>query len=346
MAWSVSWSVTVDGANMTDRWNPYLTAIEVSDKDGTASDTANLTFDDSDGQCILPRDGGRVVIALEGVKVFEGTVDEVRSTGARGQGRLLTISCKGFDSRGKIKEPQDFHKDDASLQAFMNDAAKRAGLNSVRIDPDFAQITRDYWSADSESFIHLGERIARELGGTFKVRGDTAVLAKRGEGASPAGGALPIVRGVWGDNLISWDIAPFLGRPRHTKARVRWFDRKAARWKEEDVEVKGESPPAATSLKFTAGDKDTAQRRAKAKKSESERDGGEGSARILLDPTAQAEGTFVLVGARPGINGSYRIAGVTHACDRSGGSQTSLDLKQPQGDAGKDGRSAPLGVAQ
>ena len=171
MAWSVSWSVTLDGANMTDRWNPYLTSIEVSDKDGTASDTANLTFDDSDGQCILPSNGGRVVIALEGMKVFEGTVDEVRSTGARGQGRLLTVSCKGFDSRGKVKEPQDFHKDDATLQAFMDDAAKRAGLKSVRIDPDFAQIRRDYWSADSESFIHLGERIARELGGTFKIQG-------------------------------------------------------------------------------------------------------------------------------------------------------------------------------
>ncbi|MFN3890184.1 MAG: phage late control D family protein [Beijerinckiaceae bacterium] len=345
MAWSVSWAVTVDGANMTDRWNPYLTSIEVSDKDGTASDTANLTFNDSDGQCILPRDGGGVVIELEGVKVFEGTVDEVRSTGARGQGRLLTVSCKGFDSRGKVKEPQEFHKDDASLQEFMDDAARRAGLKSVRIDPDFAQIRRDYWSADSESFIHLGERLARELGGTFKIRGRTAVLVKRGEGASPAGSAMPIVRGVWGDNLISWDIAPFVGRPRHTKARVRWFDRKAARWKEEDVQVDGQTPPAATSPKFTAGDKETAQRRAKAKKSESERDGGEGSARILLNPTAQAEGTFVLVGARPGIDGAYRIAGVTHACDRSGGSQTSLDLKQPQGEAGKDGRSAtPAGT--
>ncbi|MDP2358627.1 MAG: late control D family protein [Beijerinckiaceae bacterium] len=340
MAFQVSWSVTVDGASMTDRWNPYLTSIEVSDKDGTASDTANLTFDDSEGQCILPSNGGRVEIELEGVKVFEGTVDEVRSTGARGQGRLLTVSCKGFDSRGKAKEPQDFHKDDATLKEFLEDSAKRAGLKGVRIDPDFAQIKRDYWSADSESFIHLGERIARELGGTFKVRGDTAVLAKRGEGASPAGGAMPSVVGAWGDNLLSWDIAPFVGRPRHTKARVRWFDRNEARWKEEDVEVQGDTPPATASPKFTAKDKDTANRRAKGKKSESERDGGEGSVRILLDPTAQAEGTFMLIGARPGIDGEYRISSVTHKCDRSGGSITALDLKQPKGDAGKDKRSA------
>ncbi|MDP2356223.1 MAG: hypothetical protein Q8M31_09215 [Beijerinckiaceae bacterium] len=99
---------------------------------------------------------------------------------ARGQDRLLTVSCKGFDSRGKTKEPQDFHKDDATLKDFLEESAKRAGLKSVRVDADFAQIKRAYWSADAESFIHLGERIARELGGTFKIRGDTAVARRSG----------------------------------------------------------------------------------------------------------------------------------------------------------------------
>jgi phage protein D len=59
-----------------------------------------------------------------------------------------------------------------------------------------------------------------------------------------------------------------------------------------------------------------------------------------LPVEAQAEGTLVLSGARPGIDGSYRIVSVTHKETRSGGATTSLELKQPTGGAGNDGRKA------
>lgn len=237
MAWSVSWEVIIDGEPMTDVMNPYLMSIEVSDKDGTSSDTATLIFDDQDGQVQFPPTGARVVIIIDDVEVFEGTTDEPRSGGARGQGMILTVPCKGFDGRGKVKESLNFHKDDATLQEFLDEAAKRAGVKTVRIDPEFAQIKRDWWSPGGANFLHLGESLARELGGTFKLQGDTAVLAKRGQGASPVGGSMPTITARRGVNLLSWDIAPKTERPRHQKARVRWFDRKDAKFKEEDVDI-------------------------------------------------------------------------------------------------------------
>jgi uncharacterized protein len=339
MPWKVSWRVSVDGADMSDRMNPFLISIEVTDRDGTASDTAALTFDDSDGQCILPRPGARVAIDLQAVNVFAGIVDETRSRGDRGGGRTLAVSCKGFDGRGKAKESLIFHKDDTTLGDFLGEAAQRAGLAGITVDPAFARARRNHWSADGETFLHLGRRLAEEFGATFKVRGDRAVLAKRGTGATPGGQVLPTVRAQWGGNLMSWDIAPFTGRRRFGKARVRYFDRKAATWKDVDVEIDRAGAPATNVVRYPKAEKAQAEAVGDARRRESEREGGEGSVKIDLDPSARAEGACLVAGARPGVDGLYRIVGVTHRAARSGGAETSLELKQPHGEAGKDGRS-------
>jgi uncharacterized protein len=340
--WTVPWKVIVDGVDMSDRMNDFLLSIEVTDKAGSASDTASLKFDDSDAKMFLPKDGAKVKIEVKGATIFEGVTDEIRSSGARGQGRMMSVSCKGMDSRGKVKEPLAVHKDNCTLQAFLDACAEDAGIKSVTIDPEFKGQSRDYWTSDGESFVHLGQRIAEELGGSFKIRGDKAVLAKRGEGKTPGGQSLPTVTAEYGVNLISWDVAPFTGRNRYTKAKVRYFDRKEAKYKEEDVEIKGKSgqPESTDAVRFTAGDKDQAKLIAKGRKAESEREGGEGSVRIDIDVAARAEGTCRVVGTRPGVDGEYRIESVSHSLTRSGGAISTLELKQPQGKAGQDERKA------
>jgi len=442
--WSASWSVSIDGRDISSRLNPHLESIEVTDKDGTSSDTCRLVLDDSEAKIKLPRAGGLIAVTLERVEVFRGTIDEIQSTGTRGQGRIITLSAKGFDSRGKVKAPLDFHRDNTSLQTFLDDAARRAGLATVTVDPAFGSIVRDYWSADGESFVHLCERLAREFGGTFKVKADRAVLARRGEGLTPSGKPMPSLTGTFGDNLISWDISPFVGRPRGTKARVKFYDRKTARYETREVEIEptqysagdkekieaafadtGKSPreftpqemavirqaydaagnPIGTvtdavkatvrsafdeltaeprtyspeemtairaafdapnetmtrayseqemaairkafdepdtviSPTYSAANGEAAETTAKGKKSDSQRKSGEGSVQLILTPQARVEGTFVIKGARPGIDGSYRIGGVTHRLDRSGGSTTELELKQPGKGTGSDTRSS------
>jgi phage protein D len=337
MNWKVSWKVQVDGRDVTSAMRPYLIDIEVQDKAGSVSDTCSLTFDDRDGQALLPRDGALVSVYLEGVLVFEGTVDSCRSSGSRGSGRTLKVSAKGFDSRGKVKQPQNFHKDDATLQEFLEDAAKQAGLNEVRIDPELADITRDYWAAEGESFLHIGERLAREHHATFKIRGKTAVLVRRGKDQG-----LPTVHGRVGDNVISWDIAPYTGRKVFTKAKVSWFDRGEATFREEEVEfaLDRDLPEAENVIRSIAADQDQAKAIGEARKSEAGREGGEGNVELDLTDEAQAEGMFILSGARRGVDGSYRIECVRHKASRSGGSTTTLELKQPGGGAGKDGRKA------
>lgn len=153
MPWIVDWKITVDGQDMSAAMKPYLINVEVTDKEGTASDTCSLTLDDTGGQIRLPKEGAAVTVALMGATAFAGIVDTVRSTGTRGGGQLLMVSAKGFDSRGKVKEGQSFHKDDATLDQFLSEAATAAGF-SIVIAEALGSIRRDYWAAEGRAFWH------------------------------------------------------------------------------------------------------------------------------------------------------------------------------------------------
>lgn len=324
--WSVDWEVLVGGEDRTPEMRPYLIDVSVTDKEGTASDSCSLTFDDSDGSINLDIEGREIEVRLNGYSVFQGTVETARSTGSRGGGRLVPVTAKGFDTRGKAKEAQAFHKDDATLEEFLGEAAREAGF-SLSIDPALGGITRDYWAADYESFLDLGEKMAREVNGTFKLRGRKAVLVKRGATG------LAAVSGVVGPggNVISWDLAPFTGRPAFTRAEARWFDRKEARFKTQsiDIDLGRDLPDAVNHTRFALGDEAQAKLRAEGREGEAKRDAGGGTVELDLAPEAQAEAPFVLSGAKPDIDGRWRIVSVTHKANRNGGSTTGLEVKEP-----------------
>lgn len=335
MPWTVDWQVFVNGQDMSGDMRPYLMDIEVVDKAGSSSDSCSLKLDDTDGKLAFPAEGSEVSVYLMGVPVFEGVVDDTKSSGSRGGGRILTVNAKGFDTRGKAKEGQDFHKDDATLGDFLKESASKAGY-SISVDPSLASKQRPYWSADGESFLGVGERLAREFNATFKIRGTQAVFVPRN---SSLLGAVTGKVGP-GGNVISWDISPYTGRQAWTKAKARWFDRKTAKFEEKEVEINTGRPlPDSTnSVRSLAADEGQATDLTDGRKSEATREGGQGSVEIDLMPGAQAEAMFVLTGARAGVDGTYRIESVKHKASRTGGATTSLDLKQPQVGGGTDSR--------
>ena len=344
--WQVEWRVTIDGKDASDRMNPYLTSIEVEDKKGKSGDTCNLEFDDTDGQCVLFQGGEHVQIELAGTEAFEGYLDTPDWTLDRGGGRRLTCKGTSYDSRGKVKDGQAWHKDDATLGEFMKEAAKRAGLDSITIDPELAKIKRDYWSPDGASFLHTGESIADEVGGVFKIKGKKAVLAKRGGGTTAGGTEMPVKQltvgsGDTAGNVRSARIKPFTGRSNVSKVKIRHYDRDKAKWVEEDAEIErrdDKAPESVERVRYSAADKDSAEVIGKGKKAKNKEDGGAGSIVIDLDPTIVAGMKVALAGARDGIDGQFEVESARHKATRSGAAETSLEVKHPGGDAGKDKR--------
>lgn len=336
--------VKIDGADISSALFPYLIKLSVSDKAGISSDTASIDLDDSSGDILLPPEKAKIEILLGSdlngsSVVFKGVVDSVKSKGSRSSGRTLTISAKGYDEHGKAKQQRRKHWDNAPLSTVMADAGKLAGIANVIVDPDLGKLVRKYWAMQGESFIHFGQRIAKEIGATFKVADTTAIMAQRNGGKSASGLALPSIRAAWGENLISWEIEPFAGRGRFKKTKARWYDRKAAEWKEESLEIEDDDVEAEYSDRYTAADQDEAKAATKSRKADVDRSKGGGTVTIDGTAAAQPEANLILVGARDGIDGEYRIDTVDHDYDRSSGWTTNNSVKQPQGSAGKDSRA-------
>ena len=322
-----SYTITVAGADVSSRVRPWLIDLSVTDKAGTTSDQASLSLNDANGQLAIPASRSPMTITLNGVPVFTGFVDDVRSEGDRRSGRILTIDAKGLDTGGAAKEPKEKHWDDAPLGSVLNEAGQEAGLSGVQVHGEFAGLARDYWVMDGESFIAFGRRLARELGATFKIFGNTAAFVPRGIGLSATGLALAPVSATWGDNLIGWSLAPRLSRPAFAQVAGRWYDLIEARYK---TETGGAGAGEANfDVPETLADADTAGRAAGSEADASDRQTGGGTVEIVGNPMAMAEAPCIVSGARTGIDGAWRIDGVTHRLARGGGFVTTLDLAQP-----------------
>ena len=336
MAKRALYSVEAGGSNISALLAPVLTSLSVSDKVGTHADTANLAIDDTGGRIILPRIGARLVISLgwsdQGLRqVFDGTVDEITSSGSRSAGRALMLTAKGMDTTGKAKEGQQRHWDSASVATILRDAAAPAGITEIEIDPALAGITRAYFEMRDESLIHAAERLAREIGGNFRLQGKQLILSRRGTGYSAQ------IDARWGDNLHSWDMTPALGRTRFSAVRTRWYDLQAAAWRvmEDATALRVDAVLADRLPRANAAE---ASEQNRSDRATSERDAGGGTVVIEGNTAAIPDGLCILSGARPGVDGAYRIESVTHSYSRGGGFVTTLTLREPQGRAGTDPR--------
>lgn len=339
MSFPVTWRVMINGNDASSRMNPFVQSIECSGKAGGTADSATITFNDHGGQIILPPKNTPIQIYIQERLRFEGKTDVPQAVKTRGGGQALEVSCSSIDKGGKAKQAQRAHADDCTLKDFLEQSAKRAGM-SIKVDDSLGAIHRDHWSTRGQNFLQLGQAMADELGATFKVRGSQAVFAKRGQGAAPGGGTTPTIKAISGVNLIECRLSPYEGRPRFAKARVRFYDRGEAKWKQKEVEVGTLSGDVADVVGGSQADEASAGDAAEGRKTASEREGGSGSITILLNVDAEAEGICEVEGVRPGIDGPYRIETWRDKVERDGGAETELTLKQPQGSAGEDDRKA------
>lgn len=332
-----SYKVVIAGRDVTSLFNPILKELEVQRSAGEASDTCSITLADKDGLVLLPKKREPVLVELNGIWAFEGYVSDVNSTGSKGDGRKLKVSASSIDQGGKAKEPSLRHKDKGTLQQVAQQWGQKAGIQ-MRVLGSLAEVERDYWLQQNESFVSWGQRIAREVGGTLKIIGNRGFLSPRNEGISASGRPLTPIKAAWGVNLEEWDISPIIARPKYNKVALSYFDRSKGERVEIDVDTGIADVDTKLRSLLTVANESQARKRGEAHGKESDREKGGGTVTIIGDATAEPEAVCTVVGTRSGIDGAYQIDTVTHKVTKSDGFSTTIGLKQPKGGAGTDAR--------
>ena len=343
LAWSrARYAITFGGASVDDRIAPYLMRVEVVLNEEADADTATILLSDYLPGSVppmpafaLPPKGTPVTIALGSTAgvlalVFTGFVETARSRGDRGGGRSIEIRCTSLDTTSDAKSPKARHKDDATLGDAAAEFGSSGGL-TIEVHASLASITRPYWTMDGESAIGWGRRVAREVGGLFKVVGTKGVIVPKGAGLSASGRALPPITVTYGVNVISWDLAPESGRPPFAEVAARWYDPVQAKWLEQIVTVTGGTGGSREAVRHARADEREAGSAAGAEARDQEHETGGGTVDIDGLATAEAGAPVIVSGLHPDIDMTYTARSVTHALDRSRGFVTRLGLARPRG---------------
>lgn len=338
------YKVIIGGVDVTSRFYPRLLDLSIERAAGQATDSADIKLADPDGTTFMPSDRAPIDIYLAGHWAFTGFVTEVSCTLDKKGGREMNISAESADHGAKPKEPSLRHKDKATLATVAQEFGAKAGL-SVQVLGSIASVEREYWLQQNESFLSWGQRMAREVGGTFKVIGNRAFLAARNEGLSASGQPLTPIAATVGVNLLECNVTPIVSRPKYKNVKLSYFD--IAKGEKVEVEMDTGITDVDVILRSTlaVANKDQAEQKAKSLSKESDREKGQGSVTIIGDARAEPEALCILSGMRPGADGAYRIDAVSHRLDKGSGFTTTLQLRQPQQGAGTDSRGSKTASA-
>jgi phage protein D len=339
--------IWINGHHVTDRLDPYLISVTVRDMIN-GHDECSIELDDRNGQVPMPPMGAALLISMGWhseylVGMFHGYITDVASAGSRGPGRRLFIQGKGISSLDDSKTmfqqawgegagPGQEEGQKIPVSQVVQDMAKNAGF-SATVGPGIGSISRDYWSSMNESLQHGLGRLARELGGVFKMNGKSAVLTDFG--MNGAGQWMGTIDAIWGENLIQWNIHPFIGKPQYGNMSSQMFNMGKAQFESIAKGVQGMIPfggasGAAQNTAHTVPNETVGGQQNQGEQQVGDRQEGTGYVMINGEPKARA-GMFCEVHkVRPGVDGRYGIKQADHIYSRSGYT-TRLTLEKPMG---------------
>lgn len=186
-----------DGTDLTDRVNPRLLDLTLTEKSGEEADTLEVTIHNHDRALAPPRKGAVLDLALgwkSGPDVTPGLVskgrfivDESRRAGPPDR---VTLRARAADFAGDFKRRRDQMWRDTTLGAILSAIAGRNGL-TPRIDPALARTAIATLEQRAKSDMTFVRDLGRRFDAIAAPKGGALVFMPVGATTTATGKPLP-----------------------------------------------------------------------------------------------------------------------------------------------------------
>jgi hypothetical protein len=325
--------IWVDERNVTAKFDPYLISVRVMD--GKTTPMCEIELDDRDARLDIPHQRSKIWVFLGWVnesttKIFEGWVTQVECGFGRKQGGrrmwvyaaggkfvTSTITTPMSNSMGNGADPGKEVGPPRPLGNWLQEVARSNNM-TAKVHPQLAKITRDYWQQSGESLIHIGERLARQFGATFRIVGNSVEFSMPGDDVD--GKHRGTIDGIWGKNLIAYRVHPWVARSTWGGASQHYYSTLMGTWKKLAAKFGLNMPWSEAMNKFAPPAPAPNSQEADQQNSGVRQGMFTGQGRIVIngEPAAVFQGHIMVRGARPGVDGLWRITMAEHRYSRQG----------------------------
>jgi uncharacterized protein len=301
----------------TGALNDRLLALEVTDQEGSQSDTVRILVDDRNGMLAIPPKGSVISVAMgyrETGLSFMGlfTIDTVTLSGWPQQ---MEIQAKSMDFTKLMKEQRSKHYDKKTLGDICDEIAGRHGLVNGCVGT-MAQLKYDSVGQTEESDAHFLQAMADAHDGVFGVKNGVLILRKKAENLQ--GFAIVTRPG----NVMDYQFS-FVDRNAHQGGEADWWDRKEAKRQRTKRYGKpgagrGPSPAKSRVANLETNGEIIAEDRAQSRINSLARAEKHLSMTVVGSQYLRAEMILIVAGVRPVVDGAYRIKSVVHSLTGDG----------------------------
>lgn len=324
-----AFKVTLDGADLTDKVAPRLTALRLTDKRAGEADEVELSLHDTDGKLAIPKRGALIAVSLGWVRgsgLPIGMIDKgtftVDSVSHSGPPDIITISARSADFTGDLATRRTGSYRQMTLGAIAQEVAGRHGL-IAQVAPSLASIDVEVRAQTAKSDIAMLRELGRRYDAVATVKRGKLILAPIGAGTTAGGKTIPAA------TIVRADIE----RHRYSLASRDEYDGVQADYHDQ-AEAKRHSVTAGGSkrrkhLRRVFANRQDAQAAASAEHGRLQR----GAAKLDLDfalgrPDLYPDRPVTVAGFKAEIDAlSWLIVEAEHTMDAQGGLRTRLSLE-------------------
>lgn len=222
-----------DGTDLTDKINPRLLELQLTEKRGGEADELSITLHNHDGLLAAPSKGKYLSLQLgwiSGDDVPIGLVDKGRfkvdEVNERGPPDVVVIRARSADLTGDYRKRRTQNWRDTTIGALLGTIARRNGA-TAQVHPDLAgkpiAVIEQHNKSDMAFVKDLGSRY--DALATWKDK--KLLFMPVGSATTASGKAIPVVTIARTDGWM-WEAGD-AEREEHDGAEAQWHDKGAGK---------------------------------------------------------------------------------------------------------------------